>query len=536
MTTPADDEFTELRDATIPRVDLVDKAANGTRFLIAKNAADSRGLMAPGFVRDLIGKTAEPTPQEETVTMTGSPGAIAKLMHEAAQRARRRDDVAKDAGIGADLDDSEDGLDPTMVLAAPDDDAPGDPNDPGSPAWEAIDAATAQKWTSIAVRLKNALGVLAEREMLEAAGADPDDAYDAWDLQDAQCALDYVIDTLASFAVGEQAAADLAGEAMATVGKALAGLEPAALDTVEALGQVAKAGRVLSAANEAAIRTATEHLQKVLASLPEAPVVKTAHEEPDMPTPTPSEDRTAAAGEEPAMGTAEVEKTTEPHPGEPVAKANGEKPPVVVVYDQAGRLIGIVDPADVTPVANSEAEPDATGTGDTADAEDDSADDDTPDLEPQPAADAGTPADAPPDDDETVTKTTDTDTISDMFKSSLLAAVEDVLTKNSADQAEKIAKTSDAVLELAELVETLKGRIGVLEEQPAQPKIFTNGATPPREHMRGQDHGAPPAVDVAKARELKGVLYRGTAAEQNRAANDMQAAAIAALQAIHQPR
>ncbi|MEV7770574.1 hypothetical protein [Kitasatospora sp. NPDC086791] len=529
MTTPADDEFTELRDATIPRVDLVDKAANGTTFLIAKHAADSRGLMDPGFVRDLIGKTAEPAPQEETVTMTGSPGAIAKLMHEAAQRARRRDDITKDAGIGADLDDSEDGLDPTMVLAAPDDDAPGDPNDPGSPAWEAIDAATAQKWTSIAVRLRNALGVLAERELLEAAGADPDDAYDAWDLQDAQCALDYVIDTLASFAVGEQAAADLAGETMATVGKALAGLEPAALDTVEALGQVAKAGRVLSAANEAAIRTATEHLQKVLASLPEAPVVKTAHEEPDMPTPTPSEDRTAAAGQEPAMGTAEVEKTTAPE-GKAIAKADGEKPPVVVVYDQAGRLIGIVDPADVTPVANSEAEPD--------DASDSApADDDTPDLEPQPAANAGTPADAPPDDDETVTKTTaDTDTLTDMFKSSLLAAVEDVLTKNSADQAEKIAKTGDAVLELAELVETLKGRVRALEEQPAQPKIFTNGATPPREHLRGQDHGAPAPVDVAKARELKGVLYRGTAAEQNRAANDMQAAAIAALQAIHQPR
>ncbi|MGW2371670.1 hypothetical protein [Kitasatospora sp. NPDC001683] len=527
MTTP-DDEFTQLVDANIPRVDLVDKAANGTRFIIAKHADEGRGLMDPGFVRDLIGKsTPEPTPQEETVTMTGSPGAIAKLMHEAAQRARHRADVAKDAGIGADLDDSDDGLDPTMVLAAPDDDAPGDPNDPGSPAWEAIDAATAQKWTSIAVRLRNALGVLAERELLEAASADPDDAEAAWDLQDAQCALDYVIDTLASFAVGEQAEAELCGEAMAQVGKALGGFDPAALDTVEALGQVTKAGRVLSAANETAIRTATEHLQRVLASLPEAPVAKTAHEEPDMATPTPSEDST------------EVEKTDAPETdGEPLAKADGDKPPVVVVYDQKGRLIGIVDPADVTPVANAEAEPDDMDTD--SDDSSDSADapatgtDNTPDLEPQPAAEAGTPANAPSD-DETVTKTVeDGTTFTEMFKSSLLAAVEGVLTKHSADQEERIAKTGDAVLELAGLVETLKGRVGVLEEQPAQPKVFTNGALPPAEHLRGQDHGAPAAVDVAKARQLKGVLYRGTAIEQNQAATDMQTAAIAALQAIHQ--
>ncbi|MFE2407114.1 hypothetical protein ACFXDE_02085 [Kitasatospora sp. NPDC059408] len=612
MTTP-DDEFTELRDATIPRVDLVDKAANGTRFLIAKAAEpQGRGLMDPGFVRDLIGKTAGPEPDtaQEQVTVTGSPGAIAKMIHTAALRARdSRDDAhvakakydaddlknmaadgqamkdqsypiadhedldrairaigrggadhdairrhvitrAKALGatseipdnwaadgslkevskmIGGDPDEGVDGLDPTVVLAAPDDDASGDVNEPGSPAWEAIDAATAQKWTSIAVRLRNALGVMAERELLEAASADPDDAEAAWDLQDAQFALDYVIDTLASFAVGEQAEAELCGEAMAQVGKALDGFDPAALDTVEALGQVAKAGRVLSAANENAIRTAAEHLQKVLASLPEAPVAKTANEEPAMPTPTPSEDRTAASGQEPAMGIAE------PAAGaEPLAKADGEKPAVVVVYDQKGRLIGIVDPSDVTPVANAEAGPDDMD-GDDSDATDDSsADDDTPDLEPQPAAEAGTPTNAP--DDEAVTKTTPDDgtTFPEMFKSSLLAAVEDVVTKHSATQADQIAKTGDAVLELADLVETLKGRVTVLEEQPAAPKVFTNGATPPAEHLRGQDHGAPAAVDVAKARELKGVLYRGTAAEQNRAATDMQTAAIAALQAIHQ--
>ncbi|WP_266300531.1 hypothetical protein [Kitasatospora sp. NBC_01287] len=509
-------------------MDLVDKAANGTTFLIAKRA-DGTGLMGSDLVRELIGKSVPDPALEETVTMTGSPGALMKLIHEAAARHEPAEPVAKtgernaqDDGVTkalvtGELDDSADGMDPTVVLAAPDtDDAPGDPNEPGSPAWEAVDAATAQKWISIAVRLKNALGVLADRELLEAATVDPDDADNAWDLQDAQCALDYVIDTLAGFAVDEQAEAELCTEAMEQVGKALRGFDVAPLATFEALAPIAKAGRSLSAANEQAIRDAVDSLQNVLASLPAAPVekssgpvvAKTAHEEPNMPVPTESSDTIDASGQEPAMGTQE-----------PMAKADGEKAPVVVCYDQKGRLIGIADPADITPVANAEADPDDMDSSDNADTSDDSpetADDatQTTDLDPQPADQAGTPADATPDDG-AVTKQTDDTTLSDMFKSSLLAAVEDAMTKHSATQAEKIAKTGDAVLELAELVETLKGRIGTLEEQPAEPKVFTQGAGPVPQHLRGQNHGAP-AIDVGKAQELKKSLMASTDAVEQR--------------------
>ena len=55
--------------------------------------------------------------------------------------------------------------------------------------------------------------------MLEAATADPDDCENAFDLQDAVLRVDYAIGTLAVFAVGEQAEADLGGEAMEMVGK-----------------------------------------------------------------------------------------------------------------------------------------------------------------------------------------------------------------------------------------------------------------------------------------------------------------------------
>ncbi|MGH8921673.1 MAG: hypothetical protein ACRD0H_25610, partial [Actinomycetes bacterium] len=365
MTMPAEEELTELYDADIPRVDLVGKGANGIpRFLLAKQAADSRGLVPPEVVRELIGKQAGPEPappvvDDGQVTVKGSPAAIVKLIHAAALRAggddheavrvskaayaelvkakynadnRKRmassgaamddgsypiadkDDlhnairavgrggaehnairrhvisrarslgassmipdnwasdgslkekVGKDmADIGPDLDEGVDGMDPTVPLATPDDDKPGDPTDPGSPAWEAIDAATAQKWTSIAVRLKNALCIMSDREWLEAAAGDEDDAESALDLEDAKCAVEYVIDVLAGFAVTEQAEADLGGEAMDAVGKSAAPSEesgpqlavirkafdgdslPGALTTIETFDAiVSKAGRVLS--------------------------------------------------------------------------------------------------------------------------------------------------------------------------------------------------------------------------------------------------------------------------------------------------
>src|ERR1700733_607481 len=102
-----DDELTELVDADFPRVDLVGKGANGIpRFLIAKQDADSRGLVPADLVRELIGKQAEPEPSDPgQVTMTGSPAAIAKLMQEGALRFAKPaapDDVAKAKNDSAD--------------------------------------------------------------------------------------------------------------------------------------------------------------------------------------------------------------------------------------------------------------------------------------------------------------------------------------------------------------------------------------------------------------------------------------------------
>lgn len=537
--------------------------------------------------------------------MTGSPAAIAKMIHQAAQRAVETapiakakydaDDLKRMAANGeamenesypiadrADLEDAihavgrggashdairrhierrakalgassmipdnwaADGslkkesavadtdMDPEVILAEPEDDAPGNPTTPSSPAWEAIDAATARKWTSILARARSAVDLLAEREMLEATAGDDEDAYQAMDLQDACCALDYAISVLAPFAVSEQAEADC-GEEMAAVGKALAGFDTGPLDTIEALTMVTKAGRVLSTANEQAIRGAVESLQKVLASLPAAPaadepVAKTANEEPNMPTPTTSADAAAASGQQPAMGTAEA--APQPVAGQVVtdadimAKADGDKPEMVAVYDKNGNLVGIVSPEKITRIAGADAdEPDDDNDGEAAEAAP------ATDLTPAPQADVGTPADAVPDDD--INKTTRDTSSETVLKSIATDAVQAALDTYSATQEQVIVKQANDLAQLANQVEALTGLVKALEEQPATPKVFTNGAVPPRDQLRGQDRGAPAHIDTGRAREMKKALYTApNAAEQNRIATEMQGNAIDALQEI----
>lgn len=439
----------------------------------------------------------------------------------------KSDGVAK-ADIGPDLDDGVDGMDPTVPLAAPEDDAPGDPTDPGSPAWEAIDAATASKWCSILSRARVAIDLLSEREMLEAASADPDDAGNACDLQDVCCAIDYAISVLAPFAVAEQSEADC-GEAdlMAAIGKAAAGVEEP-LGLIEPLAAVAKAGRVLSASNEARIREAAASLNAVLQTLPQAPVAgdPVTKEEAAM-TAAQTQDQAAPESSEPVTKAGDAPVPSEPQEPAEVAKADGEdgKPKAVAVYDAKGNLVGIVDPGDITPVegadapASNEPEPEAKA----AEAE---ATADPGDMTPQPPADAGTPAD-----DVAKEDVNDQDE-REVLKSIVSEAVSALL--DSRTPAEDIAKQAD-VAGLLEEVRVLKERLATVEATPAAPKVFTNGAVPPPGALRGQDRAAAgqPRVDIAKAAELKGVLYHGTAAEQNQAAKDMNLMAIDALAAIH---
>jgi hypothetical protein len=647
-----DDEWTEAVDANIPRVDLVGKAANGSGgFLLMKQ--DAAGLMDPAHIRSLIAK-AEPEPEAEaeakdTVTMTGSPAAIAKMIHHAAQRhsvdvtaapvvkakydaddlkrmaangqamadgsypiadkedlgrairavgrggashdAIRHHIMTRAKSLGAsseipdnwgadgslkkangetsevakvmdmDMDDGVDGMDPTVVLACPDEMAPGDPTDPGSPAWESIDAATARKWTSILARARSALGIMADREALEGATVDPDDMGNAMDLDDAACAIDYVISVLAPFAVDEQAEADCGSAEMDAIGKALHGFDPAPLDTIEALGQVRKAGRVLSTANEAAIRGAVDSLTKVLASLPAAPtteesgqsVAKTANEEPDMPTATPSEDVTADSGQAPAMGTMSPE--AKPVAGTAVTDmAKAAKPAQVAIYDANGNLVGTVDPAEITmltpaqaPASTMDDAPADTAVEPAPAAEPPAS---TAELTPAPSAEAGTPSDAPDLDDNGMAKATaDTPqaTIPEtVLKSDLDALFKAAIDNWSATHMEVVAKQAaglakaDVVTTLNEQnralkdeIEDLRKTVKTIEDAPAVMAVMGNGAVPPQHLLRGQEPA--PVTSATQAQQLrKAWSSSDRVEEQARLGDEMQRKALDAFEAMRQ--
>jgi hypothetical protein len=718
VTTPAsEDEFTELVDFHPDRVDLVGKAANGTRFLIAKGA-EPAGLLAPEFVRGLVAKTSvteeapvsQPAEAGETalpngIVLKGSPAAMAAFIHAASVRKEEapredavtiaktaaeyerilkakysaedkrkmlaqghaiknengdpaypigdKDDVdkavhavgrggpdhdhirayiirrakalgassmipdnwnadgslksgvSKEAGVpdqvskdaaGDSFDDQvdggTDGLDPTVPMAAPDglDSIPGDPMDPGSPAWESVDAATAAKWTAILAGARRAVDMLRERELLEAASVDPDDAENACDLATVCDAIDYAISVLAPFVVCEQSEADAGAADFQAIGKAATGAEqPAQLIT--GLVSVAKAGRALSAVNEGKIRSAAQALTEVLASLPQAPDAggpAAVTKEGTMPhqngpaavakeTASP-EQQAADKGPEPSPGTTTglgEPRVTGPDgalpadgpqqqlPGDvpgrsvvksalPVAvynasgrltgitpadaivqKADGDGTEMMAVFDAAGNLCGVVDFSQVVPVTvpgADEAGADEDGSPD-EDAEPEMEGEpqaglaaagapDAADLEPQPSADAGTPA-------EDVAKSGDPKTgatgMQDVVKT--VEQVKEFLERSEAAHQEVVAKmAADKDVLAAELKEVRK-RLETVENTPAMPKVALNGAVPPAQ-LRGQDQGAP-VVDVAKAAELRQTLYTGSGPEQAKAFHEMEGMAIA---------
>lgn len=380
-----DGEFTELVDADIPRVDLVGKGANGRPFLIAKSQPG--GVLSADYVRDLISK-AEPDEKEPVVTVSGTPAAIAAMIHSAPVRKAASDNDAANADAAAavagdneplpDADtlmgDAADAADGSGVPAKAD----GDPDDPQSPAWESVDAARARQAVQLAVALRRMVCLAQDREAQEAAGGDLDDAEQVFALGDVLSAVDCILSVLAPFAVTEQAEAD---QRQAQIDEWM---------------NVTKAGRVLSAANEAAIRQASDALQKVLATLP-APVEDGDEVAKSEEVPV-QDDVTKAEPETPAeAGDANVEK------------AKGD--PQVAVYTADGKLVGVVDQADISPIAAPTA-PDGGDAQGGAAADSDGSDDSSATTDTGAPADANdgpaaaapvepTPAPAPADDDVT---------------------------------------------------------------------------------------------------------------------------------------
>jgi hypothetical protein len=317
-TPPDEDEFTELHDAVVPRVDLVGKGANGMPFLFAKSAApDHAGILTTDYVRHLIDT------QETPVT-----APVAKADDTMAADTVLGDDepLADAEALNADATQGADGAGvPT--------EAPGDPDDPRSAAWEAVDAARARQALQLTVALQRMVTEAQAREEQESAvSGDEDDFENSWTLTDVLSCLDEVLGLLAPFAITEQAEAD------------------------QMSADLMKSGRTLSAANEKAIRGAADALQNVLATLP--------------------------AATDDGQPVAKETTVTEPAPTiEPAAVEKAKGDPMTPVYDANGKLVGMMTPADLVPITPAE---------DATDEADEPADEPAPDATEAPAADAAT--------------------------------------------------------------------------------------------------------------------------------------------------
>jgi len=296
------EEWLEAHHARVPRVDLVAKAANGSpRFLMMK----SEGLLDADTVRGLIAKSA-PAAATTVTAVTGSPDDVAHAMHaihRATQLQKAAETTPEENPMDPVLkaDDAADAVEVVESDIVPDADAvsveaEGDPDDPTTPAWEAVDAARARQALELVLALQAIVQQGTARETQELAlGTGETD--DVWALEDVLCSIDDIINTLAPFAVTEQAEADRLSSVML------------------------KSGRVLSGTNQARIEGAIQALTEVLNTLP------------------------ALVDIEPLAKEMNVETGLE--------KAKGD--PLTPVYDESGKLVGMVNAEDLVPIASAAA-------------------------------------------------------------------------------------------------------------------------------------------------------------------------------------
>lgn len=453
-------DMSELVDAEIDRVDLVGKAANGHKFILAKSADGN--LFDADLVRELI-------KSGETVT----------------------EEIVKED------------LDASVVLADAEVAADGDVTEPGSPAWEAVDAATAAKWTAILARAKNAVCELKEREKAEVeAGVEyDDDSVD--DLKDVVSAIEYAISLLAPFAAEE--AAEAATADVNAVVKAAGAIKPKQLAIVEKFAPVVKAGRTLSAANQAALENAAESIRKVLDSLPAAPE---SHIEGETNLGAATEAPEPAAVEKDRMD--EIIEDAMAAADAPVVKADDLS---TATDDELARIALTGADSERAAALQEIGLRSLTGglgdendqTEDVADVEDgEITEPDMESTEPAMPEEVGTSA------DEIVTK-----------KNSSLKK-----SKKHKKAAKMVKAAQDNEERLHAVIKGLEDRIAHLEA-PAASKVLTNGALPPAHLMRGQDAGASAMTDSSELR--KRMADAPDAVTKSAVAEEMRVAALDAL-------
>lgn len=259
--------WTDAYDANVPRTDMVRKGANGTTWLFAKSAEDAPGMFGAAAVGELLEKADAADQYEALVkakysteqlrTMAGNGHAMpdesypiedAEDVHNAvhavgrgennSHAAIRRHVIARARALGesGQIPDTW-AADGSLKAGAMAKAGGPDGSDPGSPAWEAQDAAAAQQAITQLTSLRQLVQHLAAREGQEVGAGHMDDLDDVFDLQGVDAALGCALKTLAGFAFAEQAEAGAPQGPKPAAAMAKAGPDPgdAVHDTISRL-------------------------------------------------------------------------------------------------------------------------------------------------------------------------------------------------------------------------------------------------------------------------------------------------------------
>jgi hypothetical protein len=466
------EDMSELVDADIDRVDLVGKAANGHRFILAKSGETN--LFPSDMVRDFIRKSQE-------------------------------DEMSDTEIVKADEED----LDVTEEMAEPVIDAEGDEEVPGSPAWEAIDASTAAKWAGILARAKSAIWNLAEREEEEIEAGAEEDKTGRRNLEEAVEVIEYALSLVAPFAVNE--AAEAHAEDMEGIEKSMRLFKAKNLATIESFAPLTKSGRDLSPEVSMLLDGAVDSVMKAVAVLPVPPVVETVEVEAEIVKAEMADmsdeelARIAITGmdaeRKEALQELGLRSLTNPRPAEAPAEevAEGE-----TVTDKNGETAD--DPESTEPAPADEV---GTPASETEPAPKSEASDEAPTEGEAPAEKpAEAPAEGEKKPEEAVTKSSTAPVMKEEEIEMVKAALE-------AQSEEYLA-----------VIKSLEDRIANLEA-PAPSKVLSNGALPPAHLMRGQDAGANRFADAELLR--KEMNDAPDAVSKAEAGEKMRVAALEAL-------
>lgn len=598
------DVVKEIRDLQVPRVDAVENPAHGRPFLILKaddldpeveldrlakakySASELRQMAKDGRAfRNPDGTPSYPIGDEadldNAVHAVGRGGASHDAIRRFIMRRAKQlgasgkipDNWQSDGSIqkavekamdSADFHEGMEALEDGEADVSPDAagtldvTAEGDPDEVCTPAWEAYDAAMARAVTHKLVWIRNAVNGLQERESAEVAAGEGEDVAAVMNLQDVLEAIDFAVGVVGKHAIDEQAEADAMTEEIEEQAEALGirksadPLHDASQVILTETWKVQKAGRVLSASNEAALRAARTAIDEVLGRVPAPPaqeeaavtapteaVAKAAQdtepvEKAEMPSPVGGDDQADHSVDGPGDPTptegapvnaempdgwtpGEVEKAGQPTPigdegtppPEPVEKAGG-----LSVDDLRAMLMKLVKalPDDQVSAAFQAMAAEANPSADSGDAGD--AGDDEPEAAPAAAPAAAAPtepvADAMPAMD-TVAKSRDWtfDQLTDALKAAV-SPLQERIAKEQGTAAETFTQQLTAALD------PIMKRLESLEAQPAPGGPLLNGQVPggggPVLRGHASDGGYDAVIKAIEDVDSQGDSHRSTVA------------------------